>query len=850
MFLSRALAATLAVSCYFSQFISAHSTDRLPLGHVTRIDDAAIDGESAAGRVHAFSSFDLSFVLHDSGRKVKLALAPNHDILSRDAVVQYIGHDGVVRSVEPIDRMDHKIYQGSAFVQRHGRHDWINVGWARINMRRDGVRPIFDGSFRIDGDNHHIQTDEAYRQTRIMGDPQIDWSPEDYMVVWRDSDIGRGSYSYDDEDDDDDDSDDKAYDPSHGELKRRELRARSPLCSSDGLDFNADATHPIYQGLDTRSEAERFADLDSDVSVDPSSPRQLLARQDQTMTGNGAGVNLAGSVGSTAGCPNARKVALVGIATDCTYSATFNSSQSIRQHIISMVNTASQLYESTFNISLGIQNLTISDANCPSKATDQAPWNVVCGNGVTIADRLNLFSAWRGLSKDRNAFWTLLSTCNTDAAVGLAWLGQLCVEGSQKSSASNSNETIAGANVVIKTAQEWQVFAHEVGHTFGAVHDCQSNTCSDGTSTKQQCCPLNGDSCDAKGQFIMNPSTGSGITRFSPCTVGNICSAMGRSSVKSSCLTSNKDVTTITGSQCGNGIVEQGEDCDCGGPDGCKDNPCCDAKTCKFTTGSSCDFANEECCTRQCRFSSAGTVCRASMGSCDPAETCSGNSGICPTNIFAPNGQSCGDSGANLACASGQCTSRNQQCKTLMGSLTAGNDTYACNNAGCQLSCASPEFGPGTCFTMMQNFLDGTPCQGGGKCSNGRCDGSSFASEVGTWIFENRWLVIGLSSGVGALILIALIACCISACRQRKSKRKRAARAIAARATKPPAGRVGPPPPPRSRKPPSGGSAVHVSVSEVPAPPPVASRPPPSYGRSNNPRQQWQQPGSYSARYA
>ncbi|KLU81556.1 zinc metalloprotease mde10 [Magnaporthiopsis poae ATCC 64411] len=686
MFLSRALAAALAVSCHLSQFISAHSTDRQPLGHVTRIDDAAIEGELAARRVHAFSSFDLSFVLHDSQRKVKLALAPNHDILSHDAVVQYVGPDGVVRSVEPIDRMEHKIYQGSAFVQRPGRQDWVNVGWARINMRRDGVRPIFDGSFRIDGDNHHIQTDEAYRQTRIRGDPEIDWSSDDYMVVWRDSDIGRDAHSYDDDNNNNDDDDD----PSYGELKRRGLRTRSPLCSSDGLDFNADATHPIYQGLDTRSEAERFADLDSDVSVDPSSPHQLLARQDQTMTGNGAGVNLASSVGSTAGCPTARKVALVGIATDCTYSATFNSSQSIRQHIISTVNMASQLYESTFNISLGIQNLTISDANCPSKPTEQAPWNVPCGGGVTIADRLNLFSAWRGLSKDRNAFWTLLSTCNTDAAVGLAWLGQLCVEGSQKSSGGNSNETIAGANVVVKTAQEWQVFAHEVGHTFGAVHDCQSNTCSDGTSTKQQCCPLSGDTCDAKAQFIMNPSTGSGITRFSPCTVGNICSAMGRNSVKTGCLTSNKDVTTISGSQCGNGIVEQGEDCDCGGADGCKGNPCCNPQTCKFTTGSSCDFANEECCTRQCKFASAGTVCRASMGSCDPAETCSGSSGICPTNAFAPNGQSCGDSGSNLACASGQCTSRNQQCKTLMGSLTTSNDTTSSTAHPARVAASAP----------------------------------------------------------------------------------------------------------------------------------------------------------------
>jgi hypothetical protein len=58
----------------------------------------------------------------------------------------------------------------------------------------------------------------------------------------------------------------------------------------------------------------------------------------------------------------------------------------------------------------------------------------------------------------------------------------------------------------------------------------------------------------------MNPSTADGITQFSPCTVGNICSALGRNSVNSSCLVNDRGIVTITGSQCGNGVVESGED--------------------------------------------------------------------------------------------------------------------------------------------------------------------------------------------------------------------------------------------------------------------------------------------------
>ena len=111
-------------------------------------------------------------------------------------------------------------------------------------------------------------------------------------------------------------------------------------------------------------------------------------------------------------------------------------------------------------------------------------------------------------------------------------------------------------------------------------------------------------------------------------------------------------------------------------------------------------------------------------------------------------GTSCGNS-SSLKCASGQCTSRDLQCKTLMGSFTQDNDTYACSNTGCQISCASPEFGANTCYSMQQNFLDGTPCGGGGKCSNGDCQGSTVGKEISSWIDDNKTLVIALASVIG-----------------------------------------------------------------------------------------------------
>ncbi|KAG5646892.1 hypothetical protein DXG03_001968 [Asterophora parasitica] len=110
---------------------------------------------------------------------------------------------------------------------------------------------------------------------------------------------------------------------------------------------------------------------------------------------------------------------------------------------------------------------------------------------------------------------------------------------------------------------------------------------------------------------------------------------------------------TISLQMCGNGIVEKGEDCD---PGKGVDSACCDPETCKFRPGALCDPESSPCCTGQCTFAPSTQVCRPSKDAlCDTAETCTGNSSTCPTDVVAPNGKSCGSD--DLKCASGQCTS-------------------------------------------------------------------------------------------------------------------------------------------------------------------------------------------------
>src|SRR5262249_38596963 len=47
------------------------------------------------------------------------------------------------------------------------------------------------------------------------------------------------------------------------------------------------------------------------------------------------------------------------------------------------------------------------------------------------------------------------------------------------------------------------------------------------------------------------------------------------------------------------------------------------------------------CCTSTCQFRASGQQCRGTAGVCDQAETCTGSSATCPTDIFLPSTTSC-----------------------------------------------------------------------------------------------------------------------------------------------------------------------------------------------------------------
>ena len=699
---------------------AARSQSPSLISYVTTVDHPVINTPSH--HVHHLSRFDLTFEIHGGSQRVKLELEPNHDILADEATIHHIDESGNIYHEEPIERHAHRVFRGRALVQApNGK--WNPTGWARIYMKQDGPHPLFDGAFSVANDDHHIELQSIYLDQKREGDADITPSDEDYMVVYRASDM---------------------MDYVHTELKRS-WDDEPSTCRAHKLHFNSNPQHPVFQAYAN--------DTSNWQGVPTNSLFGLSKRQSDIggVSGNAGGVNYQSTIGDTSGCPDVKKVALIGVATDCEYVQSFKSNDSARDQVISVINTASNLYEKSLNISIGLRNLRLVSSKCLGTPPSDMPWNAACDSGMNITERLNKFSQWRGNQPDHNAYWTLMSNCATKSEVGLSWLGQLCNSEVQ----TQGSESVSGTNIVVRTQAKWRVFAHESGHTFGAVHDCTPQTCSLGYAAESRCCPDSSTQCSAGGQYIMSPSTGRNVENFSPCTIGNICSALGRNSVNSTCLYDNRGLDTYT-HKCGNGIVESGEDCDCGGVEFCGNNTCCDPKTCKFKNGAVCDDSNESCCSN-CQFSPAGTVCRQSGNICDIPETCSGNSSACPPDSHKPNGEQCGNS-SGLACASGQCTSRAQQCQDVVDP-----NSTPCDPSSCVVSCNTNKFGTYGCYMMHQNFLDGTPCGGGGHCKNGDCKGSNDALY---WINNHKKVVIAVASVLGGMIVLSLLWCLISRCRR------------------------------------------------------------------------------------
>ncbi|KPP78945.1 hypothetical protein Z043_101510, partial [Scleropages formosus] len=219
------------------------------------------------------------------------------------------------------------------------------------------------------------------------------------------------------------------------------------------------------------------------------------------------------------------------------------------------------------------------------------------------------------------------------ATVGLAYIGSLCTGHSTGVVQDHNSRAIAvGATL-----------AHEMGHNLGMNHDSSSCICT-------------GSTC------IMSAALSYDIPEnFSSCSDANYEQFL--TSRNPPCLFNKPDyMSLISTPKCGNGFVENGEQCDCGTVEECK-NPCCNATTCTLTAGSQCSAGD---CCEDCKFTPPSRVCRRQQDECDLAEYCTGKSTECPEDVFTVNGLPC--KGGQSYCYNGLCPTKADQCVKVWGS--------------------------------------------------------------------------------------------------------------------------------------------------------------------------------------
>uniref|UniRef100_A0A671NRP1 ADAM metallopeptidase domain 19a n=1 Tax=Sinocyclocheilus anshuiensis TaxID=1608454 RepID=A0A671NRP1_9TELE len=167
--------------------------------------------------------------------------------------------------------------------------------------------------------------------------------------------------------------------------------------------------------------------------------------------------------------------------------------------------------------------------------------------------------------------------------------------------------------------------AHEIGHNIGMSHD-HEGCCMEATAEQGGC--------------VMAAATGHPFPKvFSRCSKKDLDNYFQKGG--GMCLFNMPNMKDLVGGKrCGNGFVEEGEECDCGEPESPYHALCPQLKQ-------------------------AGTMCRGAAGACDLPEYCTGGSPYCPSNVYLLDGSSCQH--GHAYCYNGMCLTHEQQCLQLWG---------------------------------------------------------------------------------------------------------------------------------------------------------------------------------------
>jgi len=307
----------------------------------------------------------------------------------------------------------------------------------------------------------------------------------------------------------------------------------------------------------------------------------------------------------------------------------------------------------------------LNDSDCNVK-----PKNDFCLSNIDVSNFLNLHS-----KTDHEHFclaYVLTYRDFTGGTLGLAWVasasgasGGICekfktytenVNGIHHTAQRSLNTgiiTFVNYNARVPPKVSQLTLAHEIGHNFGSPHDYPL-----------ECRPGGG-----SGNYIMFASATSGDrdnnNKFSPCSIKNISAVLDavKDERKHNCFKESN------GAFCGNKIVEEGEECDCGFDEKECAEQCCwprtfgtsgessklNSKSCKLKGSAQCSPSIGPCCDRNCNFikNRHEKLCKVEQD-CTKESYCDGTTALCPKAENMPDNTTECNEGTKV-CQQGDC---------------------------------------------------------------------------------------------------------------------------------------------------------------------------------------------------
>eukprot|EP00096_Caligus_rogercresseyi_P006998 TRINITY_DN2419_c0_g1_i1.p1 TRINITY_DN2419_c0_g1~~TRINITY_DN2419_c0_g1_i1.p1 ORF type:complete len:912 (+),score=234.10 TRINITY_DN2419_c0_g1_i1:255-2990(+) len=455
-----------------------------------------------------------------------------------------------------------------------------------------------------------------------------------------------------------------------------------------------------------------------------------------------------------------------------------------------------------------VQRIKIHDNSKCSGGPLSQDYNQFCIPNIDVSNFLNMHS--KSNHEEFCLAYVFTYRDFTGGTLGLAWVasasgasGGICetykrytenvngVHQMAKRSLNTGIITFVNYNSRVPPKVSQLTLAHEIGHNFGSPHDYP-----------EECRPGG-----PRGNFIMFASATSGDllnnNQFSNCSKANISEVLDAISDgrKSNCFTESD------GAFCGNKIVEEGEECDCGFDESeCAEDCCFPRKSsrmneeenkryrCTRKPQTECSPSEGPCCDRSCRFISRRNriQCKGD-DDCTEAAVCNGLQATCPDARFKPDNVTECNEGTQV-CQNGEC--KDTIClKYGLASCFLTSESLVDKRQLCELACLVPD-GHGnkshTCmsttelvqFGFIPRLTHGLSLRPGSPCDNyrGYCDvflkcrrvdadgplaklknilfNEKTLLTVTQWITEFWWAVLLMK--IGFVIFMALFIKCFA----------------------------------------------------------------------------------------